>query len=164
MNRYTISSDFLESYATDTSVFINLLMVFAQDNRFKVCVDNQGKAVQKYYLLGKEFEYIRMWLKFMSYSNYKYVENIGDCDVENCDERDLFIEIASKVLPYKQLLVNSKNDYYNLKENLIAEKGVLLLDKDEILSSLSSTVVVNQYSYGKNSPNICGNNNSYGKD
>ena len=54
MNRFTVSNDFLTTYGNDCDVLVNILMTFIQDNPYKICVDDKGKALDCYQKLAMQ--------------------------------------------------------------------------------------------------------------
>lgn len=159
MNRFTVSNDFLTTYGNDCDVLVNILMTFIQDNPYKICVDDKGKALDCYQELAMQNEYIRTWINFMGKLGFKCAERICISNNNIANEKDLFLAIASEVYPNKRLLVGSKQAYYREREQMISTNGIHLLDASETKALLSSPNIT-QISYGNGSPNIYGNNNN----
>lgn len=161
MNRFTITPEFLEASAMDEGYyyFSNVLMVFAQRNSYKLCLDNRGFASQIYEEIIRKHECLRVWMKAMNCKPH-CIENVSIPRNKYEDRRDLFLSIANEVQPLKQLITNSKSLYNNKKE-LITLNKISLLDGDEAIDILQMKTpqMLVQISYGNNSPNINGNNN-----
>lgn len=162
MNRFTITPEFLEATASDESYdfFVNVLMVFAQDNKYKLCMDNIGLAYHAYAGIIRKYDCLQVWLKILN-SRKNKIEKVSIPNVEYQDIRDLFLSIANEVLPYKRLLTSVKSSY-NDKQEQIIRNNINLVDgneaKDFLNQKVSQTIIQN--SYGDNSPNINGNNNT----
>lgn len=162
MNRFTITPEFLEATASDESYdfFANVLMVFAQDNKYKLCIDNIGLAYHSYEGIIRRYDCLQVWLKVLN-SRTNNLEKVSIPNVEYEDTRDLFISIANEVLPYKRLLTSVKSSYNDKQEQIIRNK-INLVDGNEAKDFLnqkdSHTIIQN--SYGDNSHNINGNNNT----
>lgn len=161
MNRFTITPEFLEATASDGSYdfFVNVLMVFAQDNKYKLCIDNIGLAYNSYAGIIRRYDCLQVWLKVLN-SRINNIEKVSIPNVEYEDTRDLFISIANEVRPYKRLLTCDKSSYNDKQEQIIRNE-INLVDgneaKDFLNEKVSQTIIQN--SYGDNSPNINGNNN-----
>ena len=69
MNRYTIAPDFLETAAENSYYLLNVLIVFAQDNRFKLCMDNRDLAYECYEGITRRYESIRFWMPLLNNSS-----------------------------------------------------------------------------------------------
>lgn len=162
MNRFTITPEFLEATASDQSYdfYANVLMVFAQDNKYKICMDNIGLAYRSYVGIIRKYDCLQVWLKVLN-SMPNNIEKVSIPDVEYEDIRDLFLSIANEVLPYKRLLTSVKSSYNDKQEQIIQNK-INLIDGNEakdLLNQKASQPTI-QISYGDNSPNINGSNNT----
>lgn len=161
MNRFTITPDFLEATASNGSydLFANVLMVFAQDNRYKLCLDNNGLAFRSYVGIIRKYDCLQVWVKVLN-SSTNNIEKVSIPNVEYEDVRDVFLSIANEVLPFKRLLTSVKSSY-NDKQELIIRNKINLVDGNEAKDLLNQKVLhpIIQISYGDNSPNINGNNN-----
>lgn len=162
MNRFTITPEFLEATASDESYdfFVNVLMVFAQDNKYKLCMDNIGLAYHAYAGIIRKYDCLQVWLKVLN-SRKNKIEKVSIPNVEYQDIRDLFLSIANEVLPYKRLLTSVKSSY-NDKQEQIIQNNINLVDGNEAKDFLNQKVLqpIIQISNGDNSPNINGNNNT----
>lgn len=162
MNRFTITPEFLEATASDESYdfFVNVLMVFAQDNKYKLCMDNIGLAYHAYAGIIRKYDCLQVWLKVLN-SRKNKIEKVFIPNVEYQDIRDLFLSIANEVLPYKRLLTSVKSSY-NDKQEQIIQNNINLVDGNEAKDFLNQKVLqpIIQISNGDNSPNINGNNNT----
>ena len=69
MNRYTIAPDFVEMAAENSYYLLNVLIVFAQDNRFKLCMDNKDMAYKCYESIVKRHDSIRFWMSLLNNSS-----------------------------------------------------------------------------------------------
>ena len=63
MNRFTIDADFISLAGLDDNVdlLLDVLMVFTQDNEFRLCLDTSDIAFQKYLNVSINSEAIRFW-------------------------------------------------------------------------------------------------------
>ena len=161
MNRFTITPEFLEASASDNSYdyFANVLMVFAQDNKYKLCMDSTGLAGLSYEEIIRKYECLQVWLKVLNGKSHN-IEKVSVASKNYQDNRDLFMSIANATPPYKRLVTHAKS-YYNEKLDQIMHNNICLLDGNEVKEILHYTppTIVLQYSTGDNSPNINGNNN-----
>ena len=159
MNRFTITPEFLEKLARDEifEYFSNVLMVFAQRNEYKVCIDNKGLAYQIYADIIMKYDMLQVWIKVMNGTRNSF-EQVSIPDKDFSDNRDLFLSIANELEPRKQLITSQKT-LFNDKSLIITEKKITLIDGDEAIAILQPNNII-QISYGNNSPNINGNNNT----
>lgn len=161
MNRFTITPEFLEKLARDElyEYFSNVLMVFAQDNKYKVCMDDRGFAFKIYYDIILKYECLGVWIKAMNRKRNSF-EQVSIPNKVFSDNRDLFLSIANELIPGKQLITSQKTLFNDISK-IITENQITLIDGDEAIAILKSNNNINyQISYGNNSPNINGNNNS----
>lgn len=159
MNRYTISPEFLESCAQDPSCdyLLNVLMVLAQDNQFKLCMDKGDIAFSRYAGIIQRNECLQFWIQML---NIK-ARNIEAVVIPNrayLTNQELFLAIANKVPPEKKLVTSDKSMYDNWLEDVI-EQGIMLLDGDEAKVRMQAPIIM-QVSTGDNSPNIVGCQNT----
>lgn len=160
MNRFTITPEFLEKLARDCiyDYFSNVLMVFAQRNEYKVCLDNKGLAERIYADIIMKYDMLQVWIKVMNGTPNSF-EKVSIPDIAFSDDRDLFLSIANELIPGKQL-ITSKKSLFNDKSQIIMKNLITLIDGDEAIAILQpKKSVINQISYGDNSPNVNGNNN-----
>lgn len=162
MNRYTISPEFLESSADLTEhhdYFADVLMVFAQDNQYKLCIDEDRFAYNIYKEIILKHQCLQTWLKLLNRRKNK-IEIVSIPKEEYPDRRDIFISIANEVHPSKQLLTTSKVVYSN-KNAVISQKGIALIDGTEAKVRLNqkNVTIVYQSTFGSNSPIVNGNEN-----
>jgi hypothetical protein len=159
VNRYTISPDFLEYVAKNSSsdYLLNVLIVFAQDNQYKLCMDKRGYASSQYEKIIESSDHLRFWVNMLN-NKKQNIEAVEISDKIYKDYQELFVEIAKSVPPGKRLVTSDKSLYNRLQEE-IAFHNVHLIDGDEAKVMMRAPINV-QISYGDNSPNINGNNNS----
>lgn len=159
MNRFTISPDFLEYAATEESgdMLCNVLFVFAQDNRFKLCMDKGGRASVEYNSIIYNYrEKLELWIKLLNIRP-NCIETVTLTEDHFETHQDLFLAIASKINPYKRLVTSDKS-FFNSWQDLVDCNGINLIDGVETKEMLRSTIVL-QMSLGNISPIINGNNN-----
>lgn len=159
MNRYTLSPDFLVFSATEESCdyFLNVLLVFAQDNQFKLCLDKRGLAREQYDHIIQSYECLRFWIKMINMKS-RNIETVQIAGNQYASPQELFLAIADAVHPHKKLITSDKSSF-NEWQDFIDNRGINLIDGDEAKSMLIHPTVV-QMSFGNNSPNINGNNNT----
>lgn len=160
MNRFTIAPEFLECCAQEETcdLFLNVLMVFTQDNEYKLCMDDAGRAMSAYQGIIERFEYLRSWIKWLNRSP-RNIELVSIPAVNDHSEQSLFLAISDAVFPSKKL-VTSEKSRYAAWQVFIAEHSINLIDGDEAKGQLQRTTVINQNTSGDNSPNIIGNFNT----
>lgn len=161
MNRFTITSEFLEASALDKDYdfFSNVLMVFAQKNQYMLCLDNKKIAYDLYEKIIRRHDCLRVWLEALNRKPHS-IEEVSIGKKSYKDDRDLFISIANEVQPYKQL-ITSKKSLFNDKYKQIQKYKITIIDGDEAIEILKPKTSYNiQISLGDNSPNINGNNNA----
>lgn len=159
MNRYTISPEFLESCAQDPSCdyLLNVLMVLAQDNQFKLCMDKGTLASSCYSRIIEGNEQLRFWIRMLN-TKSRNIETVVIPDVTYQTNQDLFLAIADKVPPHKKLITSDKSMYDDWQE-IVQGQGITLIDGEEAKTQMRAPIFV-QVSIGDNSPNIIGNNNT----
>lgn len=159
MNRYTISPDFLEFSATEESCdyFLNVLLVFAQDNQYKLCLDKRGLAHAQYENIIQSHERLLFWIKMLNLKS-RNIETVQIVEHQFDSTQELFLAIADAVCPHKKLITSDKSLFAEWQDN-ISNQGINLIDGDEAKSMLMHPTVI-QMSFGDNSPNINGNNNT----
>ena len=155
MNRYTIAPDFVEMAAKNSYYLLNVLIVFAQDNRFKLCMDDKEMAYKCYESIIKRHESIRFWMSLLNNSS-RNIEKIKLKSGKYSDSQDLFLAIADVVFPNKRLITGDKS-LFNDKQNFINNHGVNIIDGDEAKDYLQRAYV--NITLGDNSPIVNGNNN-----
>lgn len=155
MNRYTIAPDFVEMAAENSYYLLNVLIVFAQDNRFKLCMDNKDMAYKCYESIVKRHDSIRFWMSLLNNSS-RNIEKIKLKSGKYSDSQDLFLAIADAVVPNKRLITGDKS-LFSEKQNFINNHGVNIIDGDEAKDYLQRAYV--SITMGDNSPIINGNNN-----
>lgn len=161
MNRFVIAPDFLESIDEENNIdlFLNVLVVFAQDNPYKLCVDSFGLADSIYTSVCEPSELLRRWISYLN-SKSRNKEIVRLPDEDNYDSKQsLFLAISDAIPPGKRLVTSNKPSY-NRWQGFITEHGISLIDGDEAKDQIQRTTVINQTSIGNNSPNIIGNLNS----
>lgn len=155
MNRYTIAPDFVEMAAENNFYLLNVLIVFAQDNKFKLCMDNKNLAYKCYECLVRRYDSIRFWMSLLNNSS-RNVEKIELKSGGYSDSQDLFLAIADAVVPNKRLITSDKSLFYG-KQDFISNHGVNIIDGDEAKDYLQSVYI--NITMGDNSPIVNGNNN-----
>lgn len=161
MNRFTIDADFL-SYAgleDNMDLFLDVLMIFTQDNEFRICLDSLDIAFKRYIDISMNSESIRFWFRclFENKQNRKYIDYITIRSQNYLNEKQVYIEICNRSCSIrKKIIVNNKQDYYEFMREL-SYCGIELLDGYEAKKILNTRIV--QISTGSNSPNIIGNGN-----
>lgn len=162
MNRYTIAPDFIEAAAENSYYLLNVLFVFAQDNRFKLCMDNMDLAYECYERIIRSHESIRFWMSMLNNSP-RNIEIVQLKSGRYTDSQDLFLEIADAVVPYKRLITSNKALYHG-KQDFIISHSVNIIDGDEAKDCLRS-IQINKVNItmGDNSPIVNGNNNTIEK-
>lgn len=161
MNRFTIDVDFI-SFAgmkENFDLLFNVLMVFIQDNEFRLCLDSSNIALAEYNKIALESEAIRFWFKclFETEQSRRYIDYIKIEKQKYSHDKQIYIEICNcSYSKNKRIIVANKQSYGELMD-ILSEKQINLLDGYEAKSMLNTRVM--QISYGNNSPNINGNNN-----
>ncbi len=163
MNRFAIAPDFLEYCAReiDCDYFLNVLMVFAQDNHFKLCMDETGKADSVYEVIIERSECLRFWIKMLNNSP-RNKEMVRIPDIEYESKESLFLAISNAIPPRKRLVTSNKA-LFERSQDFISSQSISLIDGDEAKGMLrlpSVTQIVTQITNGDHSPNINGNYNS----
>lgn len=159
MNRYTISPDFLDFSAAEENYYylLNVLLVFAQDNQFKLCLDKNGLAQVQYDRIVQSHECLLFWIKALNRKS-RNIETVQIAGNQYDSTQELFLAIADAVHPNKKLITSDKS-LFNEWQKFINDQGISLIDGDEAKSMLTHPTVI-QLSIGNNSPNINGNNNT----
>lgn len=159
MNRFTISPEFLESCAQDPTCYylLNVLMVLAQDNQFKLCMDKGNLASSRYADIIRKSEPLQFWIKMLNLRT-RNIEVVVIPKGTYSTNQDLFLAIANMVLPQKKLVTSNKSIYDDWQKEVIGQ-GITLIDGDEAKSLMQAPPII-QISYGDFSPNIQGNQNT----
>lgn len=159
MNRFTISPDFLEFTATEETCdyLLNVLLVFAQDNQFKLCLDKSGLAQAQYEHIIQSHECLLFWIRMINIKS-RNIETVQIAGHQYESSQELFLAIADAVQPNKKLITSNKSSFAEWQD-YINNQGINLIDGDEAKSMLMHPTVI-QISYGDNSPNINGSNNT----
>lgn len=100
MNRFTIDADFL-SYAgleDNMDLFLDVLMIFTQDNEFRICLDSSDIAFKRYIDISMNSESIRFWFRclFENKQNRKYIDYITIRSQNYLNEKQVYIEICNR--------------------------------------------------------------------
>lgn len=132
MNRFTLTPEFLEASTFDKSddLYLNVLMVFAQDNKYKLCMDNLGFASELYEEIIKKDDSLRLWLSAVN-TRSNNIEKVIINDEDYKDKRDLFLSIADTTPPFKHLVTYSKS-LFNDKQEIVTRNGISLLDGNDV--------------------------------
>lgn len=140
MNRYTITSEFLEASALDKDYdyFSNVLMVFAQKNQYMLCLDDKKLANKLYEEIIRKHECLRVWLEALNRKPHS-IEEVSIGGISYKDDKDLFLSIANEVQPYKQLITSNKT-LFNDKREKISFYNIDLIDGNEAISRLSPNI------------------------
>lgn len=162
MNRFTIDEDFicLAGLEDNIDLFLNVLMIFTQENPFRVCMDESDITFRRYKELALKSEPIRFWIRclFEKQENRKYIDFIATDESISSDPKKLYIEICNNSCSsQKKIIVDTKQSYGNLLSD-ISTSGISLLDGYEAKAILNTQNI--QISYGNNSSNIIGDGNS----
>lgn len=161
MNRFTIDADFIGFAGLEDNIdlFLNVLMIFPQDNRFRLCMDSSDVTFNRYKELALESQAIRFWLSFLfeKKENRKYIDFITIKKKDYSDIKKLYIEICnSSCSNQKKIIVDKKQSYGDFSEE-ISNSNIQLLDGYEAKEILNVKNI--QISTGDNSPNVIGDNN-----
>ena len=159
MNRFTISPDFLVFSATEETYdyLLNVLLVFAQDNQYKLCLDKRGLARVQYEHIIRSYDCLHLWIGMINRKS-RNIETVEIAGYQYESTQELFLAIADAVHPNKNLITSDKSSFAEWQE-YINNHGINLIDGDEAKGMLMHPTVI-QISYGDNSPNINGNNNT----
>ena len=159
MNRFTISPDFLEFTANEETCdyLLNVLLVFAQDNQFKLCLDKGGLARAQYEHIIQSHECLLFWIGMINRKSGN-IEAVPIAGHQYESTQELFLAIANAVHPQKKLITSDKSSFAEWQD-YVNNQGINLIDGDEAKGMLTHPTVI-QISYGDNSPNINGNNNT----
>ena len=165
MNRFTIDADFISLAGLDDNVdlLLDVLMVFTQDNEFRLCLDTSDIAFQKYLNVSINSEAIRFWFNclFQNKQSRKYIDYITIKKRTYSDDKQIYIEICNNSCSaMKRIIVANKQSYSELME-LLSNSEIQLLDGYQAKAILNVRNI--QISMGANSPNINGNNNAVNK-
>lgn len=159
MNRYTISPEFLELCAQDLTCdyLLNVLMVLAQDNQFKLCMDKGNLASSRYASIIERSERLRFWIQMLNMKS-RNIEAVIIPNRAYTTNQELFLAIANKVPPEKKLVTSNKSMYDDWQD-VVLEQRIMLIDGDEAKARMQAPTIL-QISTGDHSPNIAGNNNT----
>lgn len=160
MNRFTIEPDFIEfaSAENNTYLFTDVLVVFAQDNEFKLCIDSSQIALDNYWRIAKKSEMLRTWFGLINAKGCRYIEFIEISNQIYKNEKELYIDICSKTFCEKKRLIVKRKQPYNVFSEKIQENKIQLIDGDEAKEALNRRIV--QISFGDNSSNVIGDHNT----
>ena len=156
MNRFTIDADFISLAGLDDNVdlLLDVLMVFTQDNEFRLCLDTSDIAFQKYLNVSINSEAIRFWFNCLFQNKQSRKRTYSD-------DKQIYIEICNNSCSaMKRIIVANKQSYSELME-LLSNSEIQLLDGYQAKAILNVRNI--QISMGANSPNINGNNNTVNK-
>ena len=164
MNRYTISPDFLEHCARekDYYLFLNVLLVFAQNNSYKICLDKSELAFNCYKNLIQKYDMLASWMKYLNDTPYN-IEAVCIPDADYGTEQELFMAIANAIPPEKKLVTFDKSLYTQRWLHFLTSNGIHLLDGNETEHKFRQLTIV-QVSFGDYSPNTVGNQNTINHD
>ena len=165
MNRFTIDADFISLAGLDdnTDLLLDVLMVFTQDNEFRLCLDTSDIAFKKYLDISLNSEAIRFWFYclFESRQSRKYIDYITINRRTYSNGKQIYIEICNNSCSeMKRIIVAQKQSYNELIE-LLSDSKIQLLDGYQAKAILNMRNI--QISLGANSPNINGNYNTVNK-
>jgi hypothetical protein len=165
MNRFTIDADFISLAGLDDNadLLLDVLMVFTQDNEFRLCLDSSDIAFQKYLDISLNSEAIRFWFHclFESRQSRKYIDYITINRRTYSNGKQIYIEICNNSCSeMKRIIVAEKQSYNELIE-LLSDSKIQLLDGYQAKAILNMRNI--QISMGANSPNINGNYNTVNK-
>lgn len=165
MNRFTIDADFISYAALDDNadLLLDVLMVFTQDNEFRLCLDSSNIAFQKYHNISLNSEAIRFWFRclFEMKQSRKYIDYVTIRRKIHSNDKQIYIEICnSSCSENKRIIVDSKQSYSELNK-LLLDSQIHLLDGYQAKTILNARNI--QISMGNNSPNILGDNNTVKK-
>jgi len=153
MAAYTLSKCILENINAGKKYITDLLFVFTRDsNPYKVAVDSNNLIIDIYTELAKTNEFIATWLQLMSHqpSNFEPIK-VNLSKVSN--EEEIFIKVCCETKSQQKLIVFSHEgwenfEYHSDKVILYNNKHILILDRDEAIQDLNSTIAGNITAYG----------------
>ena len=133
MPTYTVCSEILELSKVEKHYFYNLLCYFAQENEYKICLDEEDFIIKEYNEKAKNNEELRSWINWISYDkrNYEIIKVQKKLSVN----RELFVMVCASTFD-KLLITRSKDDYISHKEFIEQEK-ICVRDKDEMVQEFS---------------------------
>lgn len=163
MAKYTICSEFINYIANEKelNLFSNVIMVFAQDNAYKVCIDKNDQIFSLYENIAMKSEIIRLWLKCMTTKKDINFEKIDIYDQDIKESKELFLYVCKSTFGEKTLIVFSTQDYIKY-EKFISQNQIILLDKDEAKENLKPQNISYKrcnITMDKNSPIVDGSQN-----
>ncbi|MBX7046420.1 MAG: hypothetical protein K1X86_11360 [Ignavibacteria bacterium] len=146
MSVYTVTKNFLENlHDRDKKYVLNLLLLFVQENPFKIAVDKGGIIIDLYWTTAVESPDVTKWLEWMSHKPKEYFEDI---DVEFGAEKDeeyIFLKLCSLTKCQKKIIVDS-HQFWNKYEGTMEEGTYIIifdgievtaLDRDEAYTELN---------------------------
>lgn len=165
MSVFTVCSKFVEDCGVDGRLLRNTILHFVHDNTLRIAIDCDKHALEAYYTIAKKHDNIAIWLSLLADRGADAFDRIKVCEATSGPS--LFFEIVQDLVPPKQLVCSSRQDYSHVD---VEQNSVVLIDraaaKDAIERACqgSQQTTNNYYSTtGDGSPIIQGNNNETGK-
>jgi hypothetical protein len=159
MGQFTICTELIKYCGKPKNVkyLTNILFVFTQENSHKICIDRGGTLLMEYKRIALKSESLRIWIDLLTSKKIPGIEYIK---IENNHNTTVELLLSICTNSYdKSLVVNSKQDYTELRE-YINTNEINLIEKDLILEDFKGSkynIVANegsQVSLGEYSPNV----------
>lgn len=162
MNNFVVSADFMNAACVDRDKLFNVIIVFIQDNPFKMVIDYAGEnkeGKRESILLTK---YKEIWIEndvtktlFNSIIQaeikeskifYMYKGGIRSVDKNNIDELCIFLAGQTQ---RKQIIADSKENFQHNHLASINNYNVTIIDGDEAKQQLNThSTTINQITIG----------------
>jgi hypothetical protein len=158
MNNFVVSADFMNAACVDKDKLFNVIIVFMQDNPFKMVIDyagenKEGKSesilLTKYKEIWIENDVTKTLFNYIIQAEikeskifYMYKGGIQSVDKKNIDELCIFLAGQTQ---RKQLITDSKEIFLRNHLNSIDNYNVTIIDGDEAKQQLNThSTTINQ--------------------
>lgn len=155
---YTLCPEYFNQCFEDNTHYLNVFLKFCQINGEKLAFDKSKRFIEFYEnKVHDKAEFTKWFTRLMTSTNNYEILDI-DLNAVSLNSQELSIFVCENTFD-RNLACNSKIDYLPHRKE-INTKSINLIDKEELVIKLTSTVInVNNSTTGDNSPIVNGSDN-----